>query len=166
MANRHLARTIVLQSLFEWDFNGQQADLVELTKRNLQEFAPGLDDGGFTMTLVKGILKHQQEIDELIVKYAPEWPLAQITPVDRNILRLGIYELRYAFEIPPKVAINEAIELAKTFGGDSSFRFVNGVLGNIYKDMEKQGIRISTPEAALGINQEASSTSDDSSSEK
>jgi len=143
MSNRHLARTIALQSLYQWDFNRMTEDILVIVRQNLQDFAPSFDDNGFTEHLVRGIIKQQSEIDRLIVQYAPEWPLAQITPIDRNILRIGIYELKHP-EVPPKVAINESIELAKTFGGDASGKFINGVLGNIYKDMEAQGERIAT----------------------
>ncbi|MBI3115118.1 MAG: transcription antitermination factor NusB [Candidatus Kerfeldbacteria bacterium] len=137
MANRHLARTIALQTLYQWDFHGKSADAWRaMTERNLQEFAPDFTDADFSLQIVEGVADHVPDIDALIVKYAPAWPLEQITMVDRNVLRIGIYELKYAPDIPPKVAINEAIELAKTFGGDSSGRFVNGVLGAIYKDME------------------------------
>jgi N utilization substance protein B len=136
MSNRHLARTIALQSLFEWDFAGRTGDPLDLVERNKQEFAPDFDDHDFALRLVRGVLKHQLEIDKLIVQYAPEWPLEQITNVDRNVLRLGIYELKFSqADVPPKVAINESIELAKSFGGESSGRFVNGVLGSIFKDL-------------------------------
>lgn len=136
MSNRHLARTIALQSLFEWDFDEPKTDPVALVERNKQEFAPDFDDHDFSLRLVRGVLKHQTDIDKLIVQYAPEWPLDQITNVDRNVLRLGIFELKYSTsDVPPKVAINESIELAKSFGGESSGRFVNGVLGSIFKDM-------------------------------
>ncbi len=142
MSNRHLARTIALQSLFEWDFQASGVDPIALVERNKQEFAPDFDDHDFSLRLVRGVLKHQPDIDKLIIQYAPEWPLDQITNVDRNVLRLGIFELKYATsDVPPKVAINESIELAKSFGGESSGRFVNGVLGSIFKDMaedEKQ----------------------------
>lgn len=144
MSNRHLARTIALQSLYQWDFNHQREDMHTIVAQNLRDFAPSFDDGGFTVTLVTGILSRRGEIDPLIARYAPEWPLDQIPPIDRNILRIGIYELKTS-EVPPKVAINESIELAKTFGGESSSKFVNGVLGNIYKDMETRGERVSTP---------------------
>ncbi|MFA4872776.1 MAG: transcription antitermination factor NusB [Patescibacteria group bacterium] len=144
MSNRHLARTIALQSLYQWDFNHQREDMHTIVAQNLKDFAPSFDDDGFTVTLVNGILSRRGEIDPLITQYAPEWPLDQIPPIDRNILRIGIYELRTS-EVPPKVAINESIELAKTFGGESSSKFVNGVLGNIYKDMETRGERVSTP---------------------
>lgn len=137
MSNRHLARSVAMQTLYEWDFNGREVDPIQngWLKHNLEEFASGLEDGGFSEELVRGVLKHREEIDNLITKYAPEWPINQITLVDRNILRLGILELKFADNIPSKVAINEAIELAKGFGGNSSGKFVNGVLGAIYKDM-------------------------------
>lgn len=138
MANRHLQRSVAMQSLFEWDFQGRKDEnIAEIVERNIGEFAPGLDEYAFVHNLVKETLKKRADIDQLIEKCAPEWPLAQVTVIDRNILRLGIYELMYGNydEVPPKVAINEAIELAKTFGGESSARFVNGVLGTIYREM-------------------------------
>lgn len=141
MSNRHLARTIAMQSLYEWDFRkGDRKGLEDITKENLREFAPSFDDHGFTVKLVVGVFDHREEIDEAITKFAPEWPLEQITTVDRNILRIGIYELKFNEEIPPKVAINESIELAKSFGGESSGKFVNGVLGAIYKKMIDEGV--------------------------
>lgn len=138
MANRHLQRSVAMQSLFEWDFQGgKEKGVEEIIKRNIQEFAPGIEESGFVENLVKGTLKNKSKIDEMIEKCAPEWPINQITVVDRNILRLGIWELIFGNyeEVPPKVAINEAIELAKTFGGESSARFINGVLGTIYREM-------------------------------
>lgn len=138
MANRHLSRSVALQSLFEWDFKGQAKDTLKpITEYNIKEFAPGIDDTDFIYNLMHGVVKNQDAIDALITKSAPDWPLEQITIVDRNVLRIGIYELKYAgaADVPPKVAINEAIELAKTFGGASSGKFVNGVLGTIYKEM-------------------------------
>lgn len=137
MANRHLSRSVALQSLFEWDFRHKKDRLKGITKYNIVEFAPGMDNTDFIYTLVLGVLDNIDTIDELIVESAPDWPLEQITNVDRNVLRLGIFELKYAKadDVPPKVAINEAIELAKTFGGVSSGKFVNGVLGTIYKQM-------------------------------
>lgn len=140
MSNRHLSRTLAMQTLYEWDFNGQkEKDLNNLLNYNFAEFAPGFDDKGFAQHLVEGVFKNIKEIDELIKKYATEWPLEQITVVDRNILRIGIYELKMDPEIPSKVAINEAIEVAKAFGGESSGKFVNGVLGALYKEMEAKG---------------------------
>lgn len=134
MSNRHLARTIALQTLFAWDFNGQKdGDIERIIANNFANFAPNFDDGGFVSSLVMGVKENQEEINRLIVKYATEWPLDQITTIDRNILRLGIFELLYS-DIPPRVAINEAIEVAKSFGGDASGKFVNGVLGALYND--------------------------------
>jgi len=141
MASRHLSRSIVMQSLYEWDFYGTKEGALELIlERNLADFGPGLEDLKFSRELVKGVLEHKTEIDNIIEKAAPEWPIAQIPLIDRNILRIGLYELLYAnkAEVPPKVAINEAIELAKTFSGKVSGKFVNGVLGTIYKQLNPE----------------------------
>lgn len=138
MANRHLSRSIAMQSLYEWDFNGRNdAEISGIIEKNVREFGPGMEDKTFVETLVRKTVENREKIDPLIEKCAPEWPLEQVTIVDRNILRLGIYELLFGNyeEVPPKVAINEAIELAKSFGGDSSGRFVNGVLGTIYREL-------------------------------
>lgn len=140
MSNRHLARTIAMQSLYQWDFLGKsKSKLGEIVNFNLKEFAPDFDDKGFVTELVDNVVMHADKIDKIITRYAPDWPIDQITNVDRNILRIGTYELKFSDVIPSKVAINEAIELAKTFGGESSGRFVNGVLGAIYKDMVVKG---------------------------
>lgn len=139
MANRHLGRTIVLQTLFEWDFHAGTRDITPILENNLAEFSDKFDDTDFAHGLVNGILENLQTLNELITTYAPDWPLEQITNIDRNVLRIGIYELRHSHDIPPKVAINESIELAKSFGGESSGKFVNGVLGSIYRDMQKKG---------------------------
>jgi N utilization substance protein B len=142
MANRHLSRSVVLQSLFEWDSRGQKDNEIEdIIKRNVQEFAPGVADITFIDSLTKGILAKKTDLAEVIEKAAPEWPLDKISPVDRNVLRLGLYELLFADreEVPAKVAINESIELAKTFGGETSGRFVNGVLGAVYKELGEPG---------------------------
>lgn len=136
MANRHLSRTIAMQSLYEWDFNDQEDDLEKITLQNVEKFAPGLDDSSFVLALTSGVASKLSEIDKIIEQTAPEWPISQITVIDRNVLRIGIWELKFAGEVPPKVAINEAVELAKTFGGGSSGKFVNGVLGTLYKEME------------------------------
>ena len=141
MANRHLSRSIALQSLFEKDFDNLDDSKIGLIiRRNIKEFAPGLEDLSFTEELVKGVLKNRKKLDKIIEKAAPEWPLNQIAVIDRNVLRIGLYELLYSKkeEVPPKVAINEAIELAKTFGGESSGKFINGVLGTVYKEIEKK----------------------------
>ena len=140
MSNRHLARAIALQSLYEWDFHGCVSDVHGIIVRNLEEFAPKLDEKEFAQKLVKGIAEHRDDIDATITRFAPDWPLPKITVVDRNVLRIGTYELKYDTDIPSKVAINEAIELAKTFGGESSGKFVNGVLGAVYRDQVAQGV--------------------------
>lgn len=129
-----------MQSLYEWDFLGQDdARLDEIIAYNKKEFAPDFEDSGYIAQTVKDVITKRTEIDETIRHFAPEWPLEQMTVIDRNILRIGTYELLYAEVIPSKVAINEAIELAKSFGGDASGRFVNGVLGAIYKNQLKLG---------------------------
>jgi N utilization substance protein B len=126
-----------MQSLYEWDFGDKKGDLKTITDKNLREFGPGLEDQSLVWQIITGVVKHFPQINKIIEKAAPEWPIDQITIVDRNILRIGLYELLYANkdEVPPKVAINEAIELAKSFGGESSGRFVNGVLGTVYKEL-------------------------------
>ena len=142
MANRHLSRSIVLQSLFEWDLNAiDRKAVIDVLDRNIEEFAPNKTDRPFMERLLDGILGKQPELDLVIEKAAPEWPIDRISPVDRNILRLGLFELLFADrkEVPAKVAINEAIELAKQFGGDNSSRFVNGVLGAVYKEIGEPG---------------------------
>jgi N utilization substance protein B len=130
-----------MQSLYEWDFSGKETDLEKVIEKNLKEFGPGLGDESFVWDLVTSVVKRLKEIDEIIKKAAPQWPINQISIVDRNILRLGIYELLYEDKkaVPPKVAINEAIELAKSFGGENSGRFVNGVLGTVYKLIGSEG---------------------------
>lgn len=140
MASRHLSRSIAMQSLYEWDFSGKKKDLEKIVEKNIKEFGPGLEDTGLVWQIVTGAVKYLFQLDKIIEKAAPEWPIDQITIVDRNILRIGLYELLYGNkdEVPPKVAINEAIELAKSFGGESSGRFINGVLGTVYKEIDKQ----------------------------
>jgi N utilization substance protein B len=140
MSNRHLARAVALQSLYEWDFYRGDRNPVEVAQRNLEDFASELDEKEFSLNIANGVLEHHTEIDQTIKKFAPDWPLEKITTVDRNILRIATFELLFSEEIPSKVAINEAIELAKTFGGESSGRFVNGVLGAIYRNQVAQGI--------------------------
>jgi len=150
MSNRHLARTIAMQTLFSWDFNGrQEKDLNDLVEQNFKQFAPKFNDHGFVKATINGVIKNQAEVDKYIAKYATEWPLDQITIVDRNILRIGVYELLFDEDIPAKVAINEAIEIAKTFGGESSGKFVNGVLGAIYKDVAETLKKTEKPAAPV-----------------
>lgn len=124
-----------MQSLFEWDFKDRKEDLTVIVDNNLKEFARDLGETDFVYELAKGVAGKLAEIDAIIAKTAPEWPIDQVSLVDRNVLRLGIYELMFLKDVPPKVAINEAVELAKTFGGESSGKFVNGVLGTLYKQI-------------------------------
>ncbi len=129
-----------MQTLYEWDFNGRvKNDILDLLQENFKQFAPDFSDQGFSEALLSGVMAHRDEIDATITKYAPEWPLEQITIVDRNVLRIGVFELMFSPDVPPKVAINEAIEVAKGFGGESSGKFVNGVLGAIFRDLQASG---------------------------
>ena len=153
MANRHLSRSIALQTLFEWDFNGcDDSKIKDILKRNLREFAPGLEEVSFSEKLIDGVIENRRKIDRVIKKAAPEWPINQISIADRNVLRLGLYELLFGDkrEVPSKVAINESIELVKTFGGDSSGRFVNGVLGTVYRELGGSEQEEKMPKEKLG----------------
>ncbi len=139
MANRHLARSVVLQSLFEVDSGlGDREKPEDALMRNVSEFASEQSIFPFMKQLFDLVLAKQEDLNKIIEKAAPEWPLDKIAVVDRNILRIGLAELLFSDpeQVPPKVAINEAIELAKEFGGESSGRFVNGVLGAVYKEMD------------------------------
>lgn len=140
MSSRHLSRAIVLQSLYEWDLFGGKTGLKKILERNIKEFGQELDDTEFIFQLAKTVISHLKELDEIIEKTASERPLAKINFVDRNVLRIGLGELLYGDKkaVPSKVAINEAIELAKTFGGESSGKFVNGVLGTVYKEISSE----------------------------
>lgn len=141
-SNRHLSRIIALQTLYEYDFRNNleikdlKTDLQEIIDRNLAVYEEALEEPDFTLDLINGTQKNITKIDKLIVPAAPEWPIEQIAKVDKSILRMAIYELMFAREVPPKVAINEAVELAKSFGGDNSSKFINGVLGTIYRQSE------------------------------
>lgn len=142
MANRHLARSVVLQTLFEWDTtHAADSATTEILARNVEEFGGEDTDKAFMEQLLDGVIAKHADLDLVIGKAAPDWPLEKIAPVDRNILRIGLFELLFAdrTQVPAKVAINEAIELAKIFGGESSGRFVNGVLGAVYKEMGEPG---------------------------
>jgi N utilization substance protein B len=141
MASRHLSRSVAMQSLYEWDFHGkEEGELEKMTEKNIQEFGQGLESFDFIWTLVNGVKTNLETIDKIIEKTAPEWPIAQINILDRNVLRIGIFELLYENkdEVPPKVAINEAIELAKNFGGENSRKFINGVLGTVYREIGEE----------------------------
>lgn len=135
-SNRHLGRIVAMQTLYEYDFRGGQESeepMAEILERNLNEFRDNIDDTVFVEDLVDGVTQHQADIDAIIAPAAPEWPVEQIARVDKTILRVGVYELMIKRDVPPKVAINEAVELAKAFGGENSSKFVNGVLGTIYR---------------------------------
>lgn len=135
MSLRHLAREIVIQALFTWDFKGKRVEHTDEWFAFPHELKPQVRDVDFPQELYSGVLKKVNVIDEIIEKAAPQWPLDRIAPVDRNILRLGIYEMLFSDreDVPPRVAINEAIELAKSYGGPNSYKFISGVLGSIYE---------------------------------
>ncbi len=136
MANRHFSRIQAIQALYEWDFRKNE-DCKNILKRNIQESEAKNVDLDFVNDILEGVSKKIKEIDEIIEKSAPEWPIEQIAIIDKTILRVAIYELMYSNEVPPKVAIDEAVELAKSFGGDNSSKFINGVLGAVYRKSDK-----------------------------
>lgn len=139
-SNRHLGRIVALQTLYEYEFRVQSGDtsatIEDIMQRNLARYEQAIDDTKFVERLVKGVLKQQTKLDEAIQPIAPGWPIDQIARIDRNVLRIGLYELLHSSAIvPPKVAINEAVELAKAFGSDNSSKFVNGVLGTAFRTL-------------------------------
>ncbi len=133
--NRHLSRVIIMQTLYEWDFR-PKANVEIIKIRNIENYNEEIDSV-YIDEAIKGTSRHLKEIDERIVKAAPEWPLEQIAGIDKTILRIAIYEILFSDDIPPKVAINEAVELAKTFGGENSSKFINGVLGTVYRQSSR-----------------------------
>jgi N utilization substance protein B len=139
-SNRHLGRIVALQSLYEYEFRTQSedasVDIDEILKRNLERYESAIEDKPFVSDLVKGVIAKQADLDAKIQPIAPDWPIEQIARIDRSILRIGLYELLHLAEVvPPKVAINEAVELAKAFGSDNSSKFINGVLGTAYRTL-------------------------------
>lgn len=139
-SNRHLGRIVTLQTLYEFEFReragDQTADIMSILERNLSRYGEVIGDQEFVHELCSGIAKVYTKLDELLQPIAPEWPIAQIAAIDRNVLRIGLFELLFMGKtVPPKVAINEAIELAKSFGSDNSRSFINGVLGTAYKSL-------------------------------
>jgi transcription antitermination protein NusB len=150
-SNRHLGRIVALQTLYEQDFRREAEDtsfdLDQVLKRNIARYESTVDDVFFIEELVRGVSQYEKELDDELRPLAPEWPIEQIARMDRVVLRMGLYELTYEKDVPPNVAINEAVELAKAFGGDNSSKFVNGVLGTALK--KKQG-DISPPVATEG----------------
>lgn len=139
-SNRHLGRIVALQTLYEYEFRtqvgDQTADIGDILKRNLEKYKSSVDDTDFVDKLVSGVRQHQDELDEKLQPMAPDWPIEQINRIDRAVLRLGLYELLYSSDtVPPKVVINEAVELSKAFGSDNSGKFVNGVLGTAFREL-------------------------------
>lgn len=139
-SNRHLGRIIVLQSLYEWEFRtkagDKNVDMDSIVAKNIEPYAKALGDVEFVHDLARGVLDESEALDKELQPMAPEWPISSISSVDRNVLRIGLFELtRRAGQVPPKVAINEAVELAKAFGSDNSSKFINGVLGTAYRNM-------------------------------
>jgi len=141
-SNRHLCRIIALQSIYECDFrdslgiDGLSTDTDEVLKRNIEVYRDAVDESEFIIDLVKGTFKNLDVLDKMIIPAAPEWPIDQIAKIDKSILRMSLYELLIKKDVPPKVVINEAVELAKEFGGDNSSKFINGVLGTIFRQSE------------------------------
>ena len=143
-SNRHLGRIVALQSLYEYEFRHSDetpVDVDAVIARNLDRYKDDIGDTQFVTELVSGVIEHLAKLDETLQPLAPDWPLAQVARIDRNILRIGLYELLYKqADVPSRVAINEAVELAKSFGSDNSSKFINGVLGTAYRTLvEEQG---------------------------
>ena len=172
-SNRHLGRIIVLQSLYEYEFRTEDphVDLNTIIATNIEPYSKALGDTEFVYALTTGVAEHAAELDAELQPLAPEWPISSIAAIDRNTLRIGLYELQYCKDaVPPKVAINEAVELAKAFGSDSSSRFINGVLGTAYRqlynledDHAQSKPRTSAPDSAQSSDQ-GSAPSPDSAS--
>lgn len=140
-SNRHLGRIVALQTLYEQDFRQEAADksfdLYEVLKRNISRYKDTVEDTAFISSMVEGVSKQQATLDALLQPLAPEWPIDQIARMDRVVLRIGAYELLHNPDVPPKVVINEAVELAKAFGGENSSKFINGVLGTLLRQQEE-----------------------------
>lgn len=138
-SNRHLGRIVALQTLYEYEFRREvdsDVDVAEIVQRNTERYESAIDDTKFITELVDGVIAKSVELDEKLQPIAPGWPINQIARIDRNVLRMGLYELLYkADSVPPKVAINEAVELAKAFGSDNSSKFINGVLGTAMRTL-------------------------------
>ena len=139
-SNRHLGRIIALQTLYEQDFrlecNDKSFRLTEVLTRNIHRYQAMVDDRQFIEDLVRGVDAKRADLDAILQPVAPDWPIDQIARMDRIVLRIGVYELTFAKGVPPKVVINEAVELAKSFGGDNSSKFINGVLGTVLRELE------------------------------
>lgn len=129
--NRHLSRTVAMQTLYEWDFRNNQS-LQDIIRRNIDIYKDDVDPN-YVIHIVEGVKSKLNEIDQRIVEVAPEFPIEQIASIDKAIIRLAIFEIIYDNDVPAKVAINEAVELGKNFGNDNSYKFINGVLGTVYR---------------------------------
>ena len=162
-SNRHLGRVIVLQSLYEYELrtlaNDPEVDLDTIVAKNIEPYEKALGDTEFVYSLAHGVAKNFETLDQALQPMAPEWPIASISAIDRNVLRMGLYELSECRNaIPPKVAINEAVELAKAFGADNSSKFINGVLGTAYRELhieEEEGKHEPTKESAKDVAKDA-----------
>ncbi|MBP9667970.1 transcription antitermination factor NusB [Candidatus Saccharibacteria bacterium] len=148
-SNRHLGRIVALQTLYEFEFrqqaNDSDLDIADVLARNVERYKEAIDDRSFVDDLVRGVLKYQEKLDEALQPLAPGWPLDQVARIDRNVLRIGLYELLHCQKaVPPKVAINEAVELAKAFGSDNSSKFINGVLGTAYRTLVEESADAAT----------------------
>ena len=163
-SNRHLGRIISLQSLYEYEFREKagdtEADLNTIIAKNIEPYDKALGDTEFVYNLTNGVMEKVKSLDEDLKPLAPEWPISSIAAIDRNVLRIGLYELKYCGDkVPPKVAINEAVELAKAFGSENSSRFINGVLGTAFRQID--------PEAATkDNNEESNKTTSEAAEEK
>lgn len=139
-SNRHLGRIVALQTLYEYDFrsycNDESVDINEILGRSIERYDTAIQDKEFVEQLVRGVVENSKELDDFIAPIAPEWPIEQIARIDKVVLRMSIYQLQEMSDVPPKVAINEAVELAKAFGSDNSSKFVNGVLGTAFNEIE------------------------------
>jgi N utilization substance protein B len=147
-SNRHLGRIVALQTLYELDFRVEvqekNLDKQAILQRNIDRYSEVVDDKDFISELVEGVTAKQSELDAIIQPVASEWPLSQIARIDRSILRMGVYELNFNKNVPQKVVINEAVELAKSFGADNSSKFINGVLGTVLKHLEEKSTKNET----------------------
>lgn len=145
-SNRHLGRILALQTLYEYDFRRDCGDeavqLAEILDRNIERYAKTVDDKAFIARLSEGVTKLIEDLDAVLQPIAPEWPIAQIARMDRMVLRLSLYELLSENDVPPKVVINEAVELSKAFGGENSSKFINGVLGTVLRKLEEKSLEL------------------------
>jgi N utilization substance protein B len=150
-SNRHLGRIIVLQTLYEYDFRTEagdkQFDLSEVVARNIGRYSETVEDTAFIRRLIDGVVKNAKALDTQLQPVAPEWPIEQISRMDRIVLRIGLWELQNEPDVPPKVVINEAVELAKAFGGENSSKFVNGVLGTLLKQQSSPKAKVKAKKA-------------------